>query len=84
MIHSNVSVLFSFYDIDHVPECLWSSFDSGDIAEVSGAQFLIGGEDRHPLQSTGKVEPLVDLQAWGLYTASKHLFIYTTQRGTEG
>lgn len=61
----------------HSPECLWSSFHSWDVAEFSGAHFLIRSQDRHSLQSTCKVEALVYLESLGFDATCKHLFIWS-------
>lgn len=64
-------------DMYHSSECLWSSLDSGDVGEFSGPQFLIGSQDRHPLQSTGKVETLVDLKSLSFNPSREYLFIWS-------
>lgn len=61
----------------HSSKCLWSPFHSWDIAEFSGAHFLIRGQDWHPLQSAGKVETLVDFESLGFDASWEHLFIWS-------
>lgn len=64
----------------HSSECLWSSFHSWDIAEFSGAHFLIGGENWHPLKSASKVETLVYLEPLGFDASREHLFIWSLDK----
>ena len=59
----------------HPAEGLGGPLHGGDVAELRGAQLLVGGQHRHPLQSAGEVEPLVDLEPLGLDAARKHLLV---------
>ena len=64
----------------HPAEGLGGPLHGGDVAELRGAQLLVRGQHRHPLQGAGEVEALVDLQPWGFDAPRENLLVWSQRK----
>lgn len=60
----------------HSVECLWGPLHSCNVTQISGANFLIGSQDRHPFQGTGKMKALVNFQSLSFNTSGENFLIW--------
>jgi len=63
---------------DHVLEYFWCSFHRDNVVDLGGTGRSVTSDHRHPLQCTGEVKPVEDLQTVAFALTRHHTVTYQT------